>query len=218
MVDKLDPFPEQGFSAGRRSELAERVQVLLAASIAVKQQVLETQVDTIVRMAEVIVHSLQRAGKVLLCGNGGSAADAQHLAAELLVRLRPQVNRGGLPALALATDTSSLTACSNDFGFEEYYERMARVLGRPGDVLIGITTSGRSPSVVRALRVAREQGLVTLGLLGGDGGDALAECDVALVVSSTAVGRVQETHIAVGHALIELVEDLLLESGYLRCT
>ena len=150
-----------------------------------------------------------------MCGNGGSAADAQHLAAELLVRLRPHVNREGIPALALATDTSSLTACCNDYGFEVYYERMTCALGRPGDVLIGISTSGKSPNVVRPLRAAREKGMVTIGLLGGDGGPALAECDLALVVPSTVTGRIQETHIAVGHVLIEPVEDLLLEHGYL---
>lgn len=176
---------------------------------------METHLDTIVRIAEVICQSLQRGGKVLLCGNGGSAADAQHLAAELLVRLRPHVNREGIRALALATDASSLTACGNDYGFEVYYERMTRTLGRPGDVLIGITTSGRSPNVVRALRAGREKGMVTIGLLGGDGGPALAECDLALVVPSTVTGRVQEVHITVGHALMELVEDLLLERGYL---
>ena len=173
------------------------------------------QVDTIVLMAEAIFQSLRQGGKVLLCGNGGSAADAQHLAPELLVRLRPHINREGIPALALATDTSSLTACGNDYGFEVYYERMTRALGRPGDVLIGITTSGRSPNVVRALRAAREKGMVTIGLLGGDGGPALAECDLALVVPSTVTGRVQETQIAVGHAVMEPVEDLLMERGYL---
>lgn len=178
---------------------------------------METQADIIVRMAEVIYQSVRQGGKVLLCGNGGSAADAQHLAAELLVRLRPHVNREGIPALALATDTSSLTACGNDYGFEVYYERMTRTLGRPGDVLIGITTSGRSPNVIRALRAAREKGMVTIGLLGGDGGPALVECDLALVVPSTVTERIQETHITAGHALIELIEDLLLESGYLTC-
>ena len=176
---------------------------------------METQADVIVRMAEAIFQSLRQGGKVLLCGNGGSAADAQHLAAELLVRLRPHVNREGIPALALATDTSSLTACCNDYGFDVYYERMTRALGKPGDVLIGITTSGRSSNVVRALRAAREKKMVTIGLLGGDGSPALAECDLALVVPSTITGRVQEIHITVGHALMELVEDLLLERGYL---
>ena len=213
-MDKVARY-NQGLSNEKRAELAAKTRSLLQASIALKQKVMETEVDVIVRMAEVICQSLQQGGKVLLCGNGGSAADAQHLAAELLVRLRRHVNREGIPALALATDTSSLTACGNDYSFEVYYERMVQALGKPDDVLIGITTSGTSSNVVRALRAAREKGIVTIGLLGGDGGSALAECDLALVVPSAVTGRIQETHITIGHALIELVEDLLLERGYL---
>jgi D-sedoheptulose 7-phosphate isomerase len=162
-------------------------------------------------MAELVCAGLRRRGKLLLCGNGGSAADAQHLAAELLVRLRPEVNREPISALALAADTSSLTACGNDYEFAAYYERMVWALGRPGDVLLAISTSGRSPNVVRALRAGRETGLVTLGLLGGEGGDALKECDLALVVPSSVTGRIQEAHITIGHALMELVEDMLLQ-------
>ena len=214
MVDKL-ALSDNILSANARAAMASRVHSLFEASITLKQQVMKTQVDVIVRMAEAMFQSLQQGGKVLLCGNGGSAADAQHLAAELLVRLRPHVNREGIPALVLATDTSSLTACGNDYSFEIYYERMVRTLGKPGDVLIGITTSGKSPNVVRALRAGREKGMVTIGLLGGDGGPALAECGLALVVPSTATGRVQETHITAGHAVMELVEDLLLEQEYL---
>ena len=213
-MDKVARY-NQGLSNEKRAELAAKTRSLLQTSISLKQKVMETEVDVIVRMAEVICQSLQQGGKVLLCGNGGSAADAQHLAAELLVRLRRHVNREGIPALALATDTSSLTACGNDYSFEVYYERMVQALGKPDDVLIGITTSGTSSNVVRALRTAREKGIVTIGLLGGDGGSALAECDLALVVPSAVTGRIQETHITIGHALIELVEDLLLERGYL---
>jgi len=202
----------------RSDELAERVVRLFQASIALKQQVAETHADTIVRMAQAICGSVTHGGKVLLCGNGGSAADAQHLAAEMLVRLRPHVNRDALPALALAVDTSSLTAWGNDYEFDGYYARIAGALGRPGDVLVGISTSGRSLNIIHALQIARRRQLVTLGLLGGDGGPALVECDLAVVVPSTEVGRVQEVHIAAGHALIELVEDLLLDDGYLTRT
>jgi D-sedoheptulose 7-phosphate isomerase len=154
----------------------------------------------------------------LLCGNGGSAADAQHLAAEMLVRLRPDVNRDGVPAIALAMDPSSMTACGNDYSFEVYFERMTRALGRPGDVLIGITTSGKSPNVIKAMQAARQIGMTTLGLLGGNGGPALAECDMALVVPSTETGRIQEGHIAIGHALMELIEDgLIAREAIKRC-
>lgn len=196
-------------------QLVSKTRSMFAASIAVKQEVMESQVEIVVQMAELISRSLQNGGKLLLCGNGGSAADAQHLAAELLVRLRPQVDRDGIPALALATDTSSLTACGNDYSFEVYYERLVTTLGKPGDVLMGITTSGRSSNIVRALHAARAREMVTLGLLGSGGGDALAECDLALVVPSDTTARIQEAHITIGHALMELVEDLLFDSAFL---
>src|ERR1044071_9265846 len=138
-------------------QMVSKVRSFFQASIDLKTRVMETQSETIAEIAQVIITSLKKGGKVLLCGNGGSAADAQHLAAELLVRLRPHMNRGSIPALALATDTSSLTACCNDDSFEVYYERLVRALGKPGDVLIGITTSGKSPNVVRALCAARKQ-------------------------------------------------------------
>jgi D-sedoheptulose 7-phosphate isomerase len=202
-------------TAKTRPELVSKTRSMFEDSIAVKQEILETQLETIVRMAEVIAESIEHGGKLLLCGNGGSAADAQHLAAELLVRLRPHVNRDGIPALALAADMSSITACGNDYSFEAYYERLVQALGRSGDILIGITTSGKSPNVIRALRAARERGLTTIGLLGDEGGPALADCDLALIVPSKITGRIQESHITIGHAMMELVEELLLESGYL---
>ena len=191
--------------------MVERVRQLFDRSIRVKQDVARQHAATIVAIALEIVGSIERGGKLLLCGNGGSAADAQHLAAEMLIRLRPHINRDAIPALSLAIDMSSLTACANDYEYDAYFERMTRALGRPGDVLMGITTSGRSASVVRALRAARESGLRTIGLLGGSGQPALAECDVALVVPSDETGRVQEAHITIGHAVMELVEDGLLK-------
>ena len=202
-------------SQSKLAALQSKARSILRESIAVKQQVMERHTPTLARMADVIARSLEKGGKVLACGNGGSAADAQHLAAEFLVRLRPDVDRQGVPAIALAMDTSSLTATGNDYGFDVHYERMTRALGRPGDVLIGISTSGNSTNVVRALRAARETGLFALGLLGADGGHALAECDMALVVPSNVTGRIQESHTAILHVLMELVEDMLLESGHL---
>jgi D-sedoheptulose 7-phosphate isomerase len=216
MVDKHDLSSIS--PADKMAAMVSHTRLLLQASIDVKQQVIDSQLDVIVKIALAICESLSRGGKLLLCGNGGSAADAQHLAAELLVRLRPNVNRDGIPALALALDPSSLTACGNDYDFEVYFERMTRTLGKPGDVLIGITTSGKSPNVIRALRAAREKGMIAIGFLGADGGPALAECDLALVVPSAVTGRIQETHITVGHALMELVEDRLLDTGFARQT
>ncbi len=208
-MDRLVPT-EEGIAA-----LESKARSMLGESIDVKRLVMERHSGVLVEMARVVAGSLEQGGKVLVCGNGGSAADAQHLAAELLVRLRPHVDRQGIPAIALAMDSSSLTACGNDYGFEAHFERMTRALGKPGDVLIGISTSGKSENVVRALRAGRELGLVSVGLLGGDGGDALARCDLALVVPSSVTGRVQESHIAVIHVVMELVEDMLLESGHL---
>lgn len=198
----------------RANQLA-HLRNLFEESIAVKQQVLDAHLDTIAQMADLIAASLQRGGKMLLCGNGGSAADAQHLAAELLIRLRPEVNRAGIPALALAMDPSSLTACGNDYSFEVYYERLVRALGKPGDVLLGISTSGNSSNIVRALRAAGEIGITALGLLGNGGGLAVSECKLALVVPSAVTGRIQEAHITIGHALMELIEDRLLQDGHL---
>lgn len=201
---------------GGRDTLVARTRALFEASIATKRAVLEgDHLEVLAAMAERTAASLAAGGTLLLCGNGGSAADAQHLAAELLVRLRSSVNRQGLPAIALAMDSSTLTACGNDYGYEVLFERMVETLGRPGDVLLGITTSGRSPNVIRALQAARRRGLTTLGFLGGNGGPAQADCDLAFLAPSTETGRVQETHITAGHALMEMIEDVLLASGHL---
>jgi len=195
---------------------AEYVKDLVRRSIMVKERLIAEYTPIVVSMADICIESLVGGGKLLLCGNGGSAADAQHLAAELLVRLRPDVNRDGVPAIALATDMSSITACGNDYSYEVFYERMVRTLGRPGDVLIGITTSGKSPNVIKALKAARDMNMRTLGLLGCKGGPALADCDLALVVPSMETGRIQESHITIGHALMELIEDGLIARGKLN--
>jgi D-sedoheptulose 7-phosphate isomerase len=192
---------------------AEYVRDLLRRSISLKQQLLDGHAETVARMAELCADAVSAGGKILFCGNGGSAADAQHLAAELLVRLRPEVNRNGIPAIALAMDSSSMTACGNDYSYEGFYARMVRALGRKGDILLAITTSGRSPNIVQALVAARQQGMHTLGFLGGNGGPALAECDLGLIVPSIETGRIQECHITLGHALMELIEEGLLARG-----
>jgi D-sedoheptulose 7-phosphate isomerase len=150
---------------------------------------------------------LRGGGKLLFCGNGGSASDSQHLATELLIRLRGSVERDSWPAIALPLDSGAMSAAANDYGYERVFERPLRGLGRRGDVLFGLTTSGRSPNVVRALAAAREMGIVTVGMLGGDGGPARALCDHLLLVPSPETARVQEVHIALGHAVLELLED-----------
>lgn len=192
---------------------AEYVREVLRRSIAVKEKLIAGHCESVVQLADICIEAIANGGKLMFCGNGGSAADAQHLAAEMLVRLRPHVDRDGLPAIALAMDSSAMTACGNDYSYDAFFERMVRTLGRKGDVLIGITTSGKSPNVIRALKAARERGIAAVGFLGGNGGPALAECDAALVVPDTETGRIQESHITMGHALMELIEDGLLERG-----
>jgi D-sedoheptulose 7-phosphate isomerase len=153
-----------------------------------------------------------RAGnKLIFCGNGGSACDAQHLATELLIRLRSHVERDSWPALALTLDAGMLTAAGNDYGFDQVFARPLRGLGKAGDVLFGITTSGRSANVLNALKAARAMGITTVGFLGGDGGPALPLCDFSLVVPDTETARIQECHITLGHAILTLLEDRLVD-------
>lgn len=155
-------------------------------------------------LAAACVAALAGGGKIFFFGNGGSAADAQHLAAELVVRYR--ANRKALPALALTTDTSTLTACANDYSFDGIFSRQVEALCRPGDVAIGISTSGNSPNVLAGLAAARAIGATTIGFTGGTGGKMVELCDHCLVVPSTTVARIQEIHILAGHALCDVIE------------
>lgn len=192
------------------------VKNLFRRSIEAKQKAMEAIPEDVAVMALTCANSLKNGGKILFCGNGGSAADAQHLAAELLIRLRSEVNRAGLPALALAMDSSSMTACGNDYSYTVFYERMVLALGKPGDVLIGLTTSGKSENIILALKAARTMGITTLGFLGGDGGPAREHCDQTLIAPTSETGRVQEIHITAGHAMMELIEEILIEDEYIE--
>ncbi len=154
--------------------------------------------------AQRMVRSLQSGGKVLLMGNGGSAADAQHIAAELVVRY--QKNRKALPAIALTTDSSILTATGNDFSFEEIFSRQVEALAQPGDLVVGISTSGNSSNVVRALQAARDRGADTIGLTGQSGGAISEVAEQTIQVPSTVTARVQEAHILIGHYWCQQVE------------
>ena len=166
--------------------------------------------DRVAKAARAMALCLAAGGKILFCGNGGSAADAQHLAAELVNRF--MMERPPLPAIALTTDTSALTAIGNDYSFDQIFSKQVRALGRPGDVLVGISTSGRSANVNEALRLAVENGLVTVGLGGGDGGSMLRHCHHALVVPDTRTPLVQEIHAAIGHLLCGLIDYYLFEA------
>ena len=192
-----------------------KIEELFKNSISIKEECIKKGFESIVTMGEEISHSIQNDGKIMLCGNGGSAADAQHLAAEMLVRLRPLNNREGIAAITLAQDTSTITACGNDFGYDKLYERTLTTLGKAGDCLIGITTSGNSQNIIRAMKAAKKLKIKVFGFLGNEGGDALKYCDVAFVVPSSNTGRIQEVHITAGHALMEYVEDKLLQSGHI---
>ncbi len=198
------------------SPYAATIKSTIERSIEVKRLILDTMIDEIAEIGGILAQSIAQDGKLMFCGNGGSAADAQHLASELLIRLRPHVNRQCFPAITLAMDSSTLTACGNDFSFDEIFSRPLEGLGRAGDVLIGVTTSGRSPNVIKAFETARGMGITTIGLLGGDGGPARIHCDQALVIPSTETGRIQEAHIMIGHILMELVEDELQRRGLLK--
>ena len=157
--------------------------------------------------AGLIIMCLRAGGKLLFFGNGGSAADAQHLAAEFIGRFVRE--RAGLPAIALTTDSSILTAVGNDYGFDQIFARQVQALGRPGDVAIAISTSGNSPNIIEAVKAARKGYLKTIGLSGKDGGLLAKEADLVITVASTTTARIQECHIAVGHLLCELTEETL---------
>lgn len=186
------------------SELAEHLAVAAATKAALR--------EPFERARAACVTALRHGGKLLFFGNGGSAADAQHLATELTIRYRQ--NRPAISAIALTTDTSALTAAGNDLGFEYIFSRQIEALGRRGDVAIGITTSGRSPNVIRAFEVARASGLVTVALTGGSGGDTARVADHVLAVPSAVTARIQEMHITLGQMLCAAIEiDLGLVSG-----
>lgn len=175
--------------------------------IALAQVVRGVLGSEVAKTAEFLVFALQAGHKVLLCGNGGSAADAQHIAAELTGRYEVRQRRA-LPALALSTDSSAVTAISNDFGFEQVFARQVEAHGQPGDVLIGISTSGHSINVIKAVERARQLGLKTIGLLGNDGGDLLNKVDVAMVVPAQKTAHIQEMHILIGHVLCAIVDQV----------
>lgn len=194
----------------------DKCKLLFEESIQVKVKIISSGIlESIEVMGIQSALSIQKQRKIMLCGNGGSAADAQHLAAEMLIRLRPNNNRIGIPAIALAQDTSTITACGNDFGYEKLYERMVQSLGHDGDVLIAITTSGNSENIILAMKQARKMGIKVFGFLGAGGGKALELCDEAFVVPSDNTGRIQESHITAGHALMEFIEDKLIEDNYM---
>lgn len=160
--------------------------------------------------SKIIAHTIKKGNKILICGNGGSAADAQHLAAEFLIRLRPNVNRKSFPIIPLAIDTSTITACGNDYSFDKIFSRTLSGLGQEGDILICISTSGMSRNILNALNQAKKQKIKTISFLGKMGGKAKKLSDLNIIVKSSNVARIQETHIFLGHFIFQKVEENLL--------
>jgi D-sedoheptulose 7-phosphate isomerase len=171
------------------------------------QAVIGTMETDLEKACQIAVDTLKKGNKILLCGNGGSAADAQHIAAELTGRYKSE--RRGLPAIALTTDTSALTAIGNDYGYGRVFDRQVEALANKGDLLIGISTSGNSANILSALTLAKEMGCMTLGFSGRDGGAMNALCDVNLVVPSNDTPRIQEIHILLGHTLCQIIDNEL---------
>ncbi len=185
----------------------DEIRALAAESLDAKRRFFEASTADVARAARMIIESMRVGGKLLIFGNGGSAADAQHIAAELAFKMGRE--RRALPALALTTDTSLLTAISNDRSFDFIFARQIQALGRKGDVALAISTSGNSANVIEAVKQARQLGIATIGLLGAGGGQVAALVDLALVVPHRDTPRIQEVHIAASHIICQLIEDEL---------
>ena len=189
----------------------DRAQTYLRESADITRKVAEKCLDSILAAANLIAEAYKNGHKILLCGNGGSAADCQHMAAEFVGVLRKDFPRAGLPAIALTTDSSFLTAFTNDFGFDDVFAHQVKALGQANDVLIGISTSGNSVNVLRAIQAGQSIGMRTIGLA-GERGELTAAVDVAICVPSSDTQHIQEAHIAIEHIICELVERSLLAS------
>jgi D-sedoheptulose 7-phosphate isomerase len=186
--------------------MQQRIKEIIQASIATKQLLMEDPVlmDTIQKVTEVITTAFANGNKVLFCGNGGSAADAQHLAAEFSGRF--YTDRDPLPSEALHCNSSYMTAVANDYGYDVVYSRIVKGTGKPGDVLVGLSTSGNSVNIIKAMEVAKEIGMINVVLSGESGGKLRTMCDYLINVPSSDTPRIQESHIMVGHIICELVE------------
>jgi len=188
--------------------MKERIVRIFDEHARLQREFLKHNTEMLARVAEVLIQAFHKGRTAYFFGNGGSAADAQHLAAEFVNRFR--LDRRALPALALNVDTSVLTSIANDFGYDRVFARQIEAFGRADDVAVGLSTSGASPNVIEGVRLARQQGLVTVGFSGGDGAALLRETDYCIVVPSNTTARVQEMHILAGHAICDIVEQDLV--------
>ncbi len=191
------------------ADFTSKISDRITDSIATKRRLLDSCASDINNCGLALAEICLKGGKILFCGNGGSAADCQHLAAELVVRLRSSINRAAIPAIALTVDPSIMTAGGNDIGFENVFARGVEAYGRPGDALVAVSTSGNSENVIRAVAKAREAGMTTIGLLGCSGGKLREKCSLSVTVPSDVTARVQESHIMIGHIWCEIIEETL---------
>jgi len=189
--------------------MKEEIAQIFRESADLKLRFIRQNADLLIQVVRMIVDAFKGGNKVLLFGNGGSAADAQHIAAEFVNRFL--IERPPLPALALSTDTSVLTSISNDYGYVDSFAKQIKALGKRGDVAIGISTSGSAANVIKAVKVAKEMGLKTVGLAGNDGGELARGVDIALIVASPVTPRIQEVHITIGHVICEMVDRMLFQ-------
>jgi len=189
--------------------MRDRIKDILLESIQVKEELLRTSIGKIIEIIDLITDCFKKSGKVILFGNGGSASDSQHIAAELVGRFKK--DRNALPAIALTTNTSILTALANDYGYEIVFAKQIEALGQKNDVAVGISTSGKAKNVVLAIKQARKMGLKTIALTGADGGELARLADISLIVSSSVTARIQEAHITIGHIVCELVEQAICQ-------
>lgn len=189
--------------------MRDKIKDIFLESIQVKEELLHTAISQIIDITELIIDGLKKDGKVILFGNGGSASDSEHIAAELIGRFKK--DRAALPAISLNTNTSVLTSLANDYGYEAVFAKQIEALGKKNDVAIGISTSGKAKNVISGIKQAKKVGMKTIILTGGDGGELAKLADISLIVPSSVTARIQEAHITIGHIICELIEQAFFQ-------
>jgi D-sedoheptulose 7-phosphate isomerase len=203
-------FPKRRWlGKNEENKMRERIKDILLESIQVKEEILRNQIDSILQIAVLMIDCLKKDGKVIVFGNGGSASDSQHIAAELVGRFKK--DRSALAGIALTTNTSILTSLANDYGYDVVFSRQVEALGKKNDVVLGISTSGKAKNVALGIKQAKKMGIKTVALSGGDGGDIVKLADVSLVVPSKITARIQEAHITIAHIICEMIEQELCQ-------
>ena len=189
--------------------MREKIKDILLESIQVKEEILRNQIESIVEISQLMIDCLRKGGKVIVFGNGGSASDSQHIAAELVGRFKK--DRSALAGIALTTNTSILTSLANDYGYDVVFSRQVEALGKKNDVVLGISTSGKAKNVALGIKQAKKMGIKTVALSGGDGGELVKLADLSLLVPSNITARIQEAHITIAHIICEMVEQELCQ-------